>query len=104
MLGRLGVRVHVTVSRHQQLLLRQRHAVQERLHRRLAVAPPALVRPGLVILHEPRVEIHLKLVQARVESVGNISTLRRLSGAGSPWPGLPVRLLRFQFLTRADSF
>jgi hypothetical protein len=40
------------LTRHQ-LLLGFRHSAQERLHRRLAVAPPALMGPLLVELAEP---------------------------------------------------
>jgi hypothetical protein len=50
-----------------QLLLRQRHRVEKRLHGRLAVAPATLMRPLAVVL-EKRVEIARQPVDLLVEA------------------------------------
>ena len=47
-----------------QLLFRQRLGVQEGLHRRLAKAPSALMRPLLIIGVDPAIQVKLQRLDA----------------------------------------
>src|ERR1700730_15031073 len=47
-------------------LLRHRHCVKERLHRRLAEAPAPLMWPRLVVFADPHIKIGLELVNGTV--------------------------------------
>ena len=77
-----------------QFLLRHRQRVNEGLHRRLAVAPAALMRSLLIVLDEPGVEIGLQLIDPPValfserHAVELIRTLKPtgvIGGRGDGW-------------------
>jgi hypothetical protein len=52
-------------------LLRHRHCVEERLHRRLAEAPAPLMGPRLIVLVNPDIEIGLQLVDETITFLRN---------------------------------
>jgi len=50
-------------------LLREREAVQERVHRGLAIAPPPLGRSLRVVLVHQLIEVTLEIIQRRIEKL-----------------------------------
>src|SRR5262249_48688631 len=58
-----------------EFLLRQWQCVKKSLHRGLAEAPAALVRPQMVVLDQPGIEISLQLVDAAVDLLAERDTI-----------------------------
>src|SRR5262247_1451412 len=58
-----------------EFLLRQWQCVKKSLHRGLAEAPAALVRPQMVVFDQPGIEISLQLVDAAVDLLAERDTI-----------------------------
>src|SRR4029077_1957190 len=65
-----------TLSGGDHFLLRHRHCVEERLHRRLAGAPAPLMGPRLIVLVNPDIEIGLQLVDETIHLFAERDTVK----------------------------
>jgi hypothetical protein len=74
------------------LRIRQRLRIQERLHRRLAIAVLAAVRPLTVIAFNPLVHVGLQLLEAAVELLAKRHLIKLLEDSAMKALADPIRL------------